>query len=309
VNARGQQLAIRLAAFEHLAELNERSDGVLDRADLLRGFAFQDQRIPFLSHQQGIWKPRQLDLPLSIMTSPDGPYDDGAGPDGLLRYRYRGTNPDHRDNRGLREAMQARVPLIYFFKAVPSKYVATWPAYIVGDNPGTLTFSVEVDLPDTLSRSEMEQNRLELREEASARRRYVTRQVRQRIHQSAFRERVLRAYQNQCSLCRLRHSALLDAAHIVPDTEPMGEPTVRNGLALCKIHHAAYDKMFIGIRPDQIVVIRRDVLAESDGPMLQHGLKEMHGLKIHVPRSARDRPADEFLEWRYDRFLEKQEGV
>ena len=134
----------------------------------------------------------------------------------------------------------------------------------------------------------------------------MTRQARQRMHQSAFRERVLRAYQTQCSLCRLRHEALLDAAHIVPDTEPMGEPTVRNGLALCKIHHAAYDRMFIGIRPDRIVVIRRDVLEETDGPMLQHGLKDMHGAKIHVPRSAKTRPAGEFLEWRFNRFLERQ---
>jgi predicted restriction endonuclease len=38
------------------------------------------------------------------------------------------------------------------------------------------------------------------------------------------------------------HAALLDAAHIILDTEPQGEPTVRNGLALCKIHHAAYDR-------------------------------------------------------------------
>jgi putative restriction endonuclease len=306
MSATDQQLAIRLAAFDHLAKLVDLSGDVLDRGELLQGFQFGDARIALLGRQQGIWKPRQLALPLSIMTSPDGPYDDGAGPDGLLRYRYRGANPDHSDNRGLREAMQARVPLIYFFKVMPSKYIATWPAFIVGDNPATLTFSVEVDLPETVNRYKGDFYGLEVEEDATARRHYVTRQVRQRIHQSAFRERVLRAYQNQCSLCRLRHSALLDAAHIVPDTEPMGEPTVRNGLALCKIHHAAYDKMFIGIRPDHIVVIRRDVLEESDGPMLQHGLKDMHGLKIHVPRSPGHRPADEFLEWRYSRFLERQ---
>ena len=304
--ADSSQLAIRLAAFDHLAMLVETHGDVLDRDDLLRGFPFGDERISLLGRQQGIWKPRQLELPLSIMTSPDGPYDDGAGPDGLLRYKYRGTNPDHLDNRGLREAIQARVPLIYFLKVVPGKYVATWPVFIVGDNPQALDFMVEADQPEVLQ--EMSDGVFDsaVAEDHRERRRYVTRLQRQRMHQSAFRERVLRAYQRQCSLCRLRHADLLDAAHIVPDSEPMGEPTVRNGLALCKIHHAAFDKMFIGIRPDRIVVIRRDVLEETDGPMLQHGLKDMHGAKIHVPRSDRTKPAGEFLEWRYNRFLERQ---
>jgi putative restriction endonuclease len=165
---------------------------------------------------------------------------------------------------------------------------------------------VEADFPEVVRGLSDGTAAFDIEEEEGPRRRYATARVRQRIHQSAFRERVLRAYQNQCSLCRLRHSALLDAAHIIPDTEPQGEPTVRNGLALCKIHHAAYDRMFIGIRPDRIVVIRRDVLEETDGPMLQHGLKDMHGLRIHVPRPQRNQPAGEFLEWRYQRFLERQ---
>ena len=40
--------------------------------------------------------------------------DYGFGDDGLLRYRYRGTNPAHHENTGLRLAMQRQVPLVYF---------------------------------------------------------------------------------------------------------------------------------------------------------------------------------------------------
>src|SRR5436853_112489 len=58
----------------------------------------------------------------------------------------------------------------------------------------------------------------------SGRRLYITAAVRQRLHQRAFRERVLSAYRHQCAFCRLRHEELLDAAHIVPDSEPQGEP-------------------------------------------------------------------------------------
>lgn len=300
------QIGIRLAAFRYLEELVDIFGDVLDRNALLEGFPYGDTRISLLGRQQGIWKPRQLNIPLSIMTSPDGPYDDGAGEDGLLRYKYRGTNPNHSDNRGLQNAIVARVPLIYFLKVIPGKYVATWPVFIVGNNPDALEFIVEADQPEILSSLSNVTGESKIEEGAHERRRYVTRLQRQRMHQSAFRERVLRAYQSQCSLCRLKHVELLDAAHIVPDTEPQGEPTVRNGLALCKIHHAAFDKMFIGITPDRIVVVRQDVLEESDGPMLQHGLKDMHGVRIHVPRSAKTKPAHEFLEWRYSRFLEKQ---
>ncbi|MGI8867651.1 MAG: HNH endonuclease [Mycobacteriales bacterium] len=50
------------------------------------------------------------------------------------------------------------------------------------------------------------------------------------------------AYETRCAVCRIGHRELLDAAHILPDTHPRGEPVVPNGLALCKIHHAAYDR-------------------------------------------------------------------
>ena len=79
--------------------------------------------------------------------------------DDLLHYRYRGTDPQHRDNVGLRTAWRREVPLIYFH--------------------GVL------------------------------RGRYVTSLVRRRLHQRSFRERVLRAYRDQCALCRLRHQELL----------------------------------------------------------------------------------------------------
>lgn len=87
-------------------------------------------------------------------------------------------------------------------------------------------------------------------------REYTTSAVKQRVHQRAFRERVLRAYREQCTLCRLKHVELLEAAHIIPDADPEGEPSVVNGLALCKLHHAAFDRNFLGIRPDYTVMLR-----------------------------------------------------
>jgi hypothetical protein len=75
---------------------------------------------------------------------------------------------------------------------------------------------------------------------------------------------VLRAYQQCCAICRLRHDELLEAAHILPDIHPFGEPVVPNGLALCKLHHAAFDANIIGVTPDLDVTVRLDVLQEID---------------------------------------------
>ena len=81
-----------------------------------------------------------------------------------------------------------------------------------------------------------------------------------------------------------------------------GEPVVPNGLAMCKIHHAAYDVNIIGIRPDHRVEVRGGVLADIDGPMLGRRLQEMHGPTLIVPRSTRDQPDPGRLSERYDEF-------
>jgi putative restriction endonuclease len=95
---------------------------------------------------------------------------------------------------------------------------------------------------------------------------------------------------------------LLDAAHILSDRHERGEPLVSNGLAMCKIHHAAFDANIMGIRPDRIVEVRADILTEVDGPMLRHGLQQLHGEKITVPRQRRDAPDIDRLEERYEQF-------
>jgi putative restriction endonuclease len=291
---------VRKAAFDWLAEQVQLHGDVLPRNILAQGFTYEGNRVPLVG-PQGIFKPRILDIPLSITTIPSGPYDDGYSPDGLLHYRYRGTDPQHADNAGLREAMRRKIPLVYFHRVVEGKYLAVWPVFIVGDDPSKLTFKVEVD-DANIVKHEFTGDAASIPAE-EARRSYITATVRQRVHQRSFRERVLLAYHEQCALCQLRHEELLDAAHIIPDGEPDGDPIVSNGLALCKLHHAAFDKQFLAIRPNYVVEVRRDILKENDGPMLLHGLKEMHEKHIMVPKRSEQRPNPSFLERRYQKFL------
>jgi putative restriction endonuclease len=294
-------IEIRRAAFAWLGEQVDVHGQVLSRDLLSKGFPYKGERIPLVS-PQGIFKPRQMELPLSITTVADGPYQDAFGP-ALLRYRYRGADPNHRDNAGLRELIGRRVPLIYFHALVKGKYLAVWPVFVVGDEPASLTFSVAVD--DALAlRAGVDLSTKAEDVVADIRRGYITATVRRRIHQAAFRERVIDAYRQQCALCCLKHDELLDAAHILPDADPDGEPVVPNGIALCKLHHAAFDRFFLSVRPDYLIEIRQDVLHETDGPMLKHGLQGMHGQRIQLPTRMALRPSPDLLAQRHRRFLE-----
>jgi len=293
---------IRSAAFSWLAEQVAAHGDVLEWKMLLRGFDFEGRRVPMVS-QQGIFKPAVCELPLSIRTSPSSHYDDAFSGD-RLAYSYRGTDPDHRENVGLRRAWQEMVPLVYLHAVVPGRYLVEWPVFIVGDEPEHLRFWVQADERSLQLDGASHTGFLEGAGTAgeSPRRAYATRHIRQRLHQRGFRERVLAAYSEQCAMCRLRHRNLLDAAHIVPDGEG-GEPVVPNGLSLCKIHHAAFDQGVMGVRPDDLrIQVRQDVLEEIDGPMLRYGLQELNEERIWIPRASRHHPDPELLRWKWEWF-------
>jgi putative restriction endonuclease len=291
---------LRRAVFEWLTRHREEFGTETFTRDELSNWQYQGRRVPLVG-PQGIWKPAVCEIPISIATIAGGPYDDAFDErSGRLSYAYRGIDPEHRDNRGLRRAMRDRVPLVYFVAIEPGRYVAQYPVFIVGDNPAALTFDVQVD--DIWASLRPLDDEHAIGEGEDARRSYVTRAVRQRLHQVAFRERVIRAYRERCALCLLRHQELLDAAHITPDSSDEGDPVVSNGIALCKLHHAAFDRMFFAIRPDYVVEVRPSILAESDGPMLVVGLQQIHAKPIYLPRHPADRPDPARLEKRYEEF-------
>jgi putative restriction endonuclease len=85
-------------------------------------------------------------------------------------------------------------------------------------------------------------------------------------------------------MCRLRHTPLLDAATFYrigtseecrkfqTDWRSAGSTTARTMWE------------FLEVDPDFKVHVRVDVLEEHDGPMLRHGLQELHGGRIQTPR-------------------------
>jgi putative restriction endonuclease len=289
---------IRLAAFDWLKEQVQIHGEVLPWTMLTNGFIFNNQRIHLVG-QSGIWKPQVMQLPLSIRTAFEGPYPDKLNKNGLIEYRYRGTNPNNWDNVGLYHVMEKKLPLIYFFGLLPGQYYVAFPTFITHADPLKLIFTVQVDEIEALDSKMM----VEDPNTMLFRRAYATTIAKIRIHQQGFRLRVLIAYRNQCSLCRLKHPELLDAAHIIGDNAEFGDPIVQNGLSLCKIHHAAFDKNIIGINPDYHIQVRNDILEETDGPMLKYGLQALDKQKIILPNHHKNYPDRERLEQRFDRFL------
>src|SRR5690349_11392129 len=115
---------MRKAALDHVRQLNIARPH-LTAADLARGFQFGGARIPLIN-PRGIFKPKRMRYLLSIKTVFPTPgarvwYDDQRVVQQqiyesaeFVDYAFMGQNPEANDNRLLREAMEERVPIIYF---------------------------------------------------------------------------------------------------------------------------------------------------------------------------------------------------
>ncbi len=287
------ELALRERIMDGLREHLTLSGGTITRAELTPFLVDADLRIRLIDASKGIWNPKELAATLSIVSSPTGPYSDREE-GGLLRYAYRAGSIEG-DNRKLRRAMALALPLVLLRKIDTGLYMPVFPVYVVADDQRRREFVVALD--------ESLRFIADPEEPAPAERRYAERVAWQRLHQPEFRVKVLRAYEGRCTICRLRHTELLDAAHIISDRHHHGDPVVPNGLSLCKIHHAAYDRDLIGITGEGEVRVNGRLLDEIDGPMLRHGLQEMHRRGIVPPARTKDRPDRDRLDRRFQRFL------
>ena len=140
---------LRGAAFAHLGSVQRRTGGPV-RFDDVANFEFEGQRIALMDRQRGIRKPRFIDAALSFRTvhanRPDQrPYDDSPGPDGYLRYKWRGTDPAHAENQALRRACERELPLIWFQGIESGTYLPIFPVWLVCEEPNFHQFVVALD--------------------------------------------------------------------------------------------------------------------------------------------------------------------
>jgi len=132
---------------EAMAWLTVRTNDGLDpisTRDLL-DFSIDGRRFRLMDAQRGIRKPAELDAALSIRTvfrseGATRPYEDSAGPEGLIRYKWRGDEADHPENRALRAAMVAGLPLIWFFGVGPGMYQPVFPVFLLNEEQESQQF-------------------------------------------------------------------------------------------------------------------------------------------------------------------------
>ena len=292
-------LELRQAAVKRARELAQAYDDLVPLDRLRDGFQFGGQRISLGSFQKGIHRSSAQRGPaaLTLTTSFKDPYADAFDADGgSFSYAYRSGAVDQADNRALRAAFELQTPIVYFRALAPGQYWVVAPAFVTADDPAARMVALDAGLPV----QDMQPGGLVSPPDLRA---YATREARYRLHQQRFKLDVMRAYRHRCAICTLRERELVQAAHIVPDAETEGVAAVVNGIALCAIHHLAFDRNLLGIDPEGVVHIAARLLREIDGPMLRTGLQGFHGGSIAVPRRPQDRPDPQRLELRFERFV------
>lgn len=113
-----------------------------------------------------------------------------------------------------------------------------------------------------------------------------------------FRQLVLRAYNYQCAICGfdLRYDSVsigLEAAH-VKWKQHGGPCVVNNGLALCSLHHSAFDMGVIGLDSSLKIKISNGI---NGNQIVERLFWDFEGKDIKRPRSKEDHLHDRFVEW------------
>jgi len=228
-----------MAAVAFVRGLSDRYAAVPNHE--LNAFTFRGERVS-LKAQQGIFKPKQLNEPLSIRTAIGSPYADETVDGELVRYDFAPRSREF-DNDGLKRCLEEGLPLIYFHqvkrKPNPEFFIFA-PAFVAGWDDATRTFMI--NLSEQTPKTEAP---LRIADAGlgpfSIEKEYVDTRAQRRLHQAKFRNQILKAYRERCAVCVLRLRPLLDAAHVVPDVAPSRLLTTNEGLALCALHHRAFD--------------------------------------------------------------------
>lgn len=113
-----------------------------------------------------------------------------------------------------------------------------------------------------------------------------------------FKKAVLGAYARTCCVCN-RQLGLVQAAHIVPHSEPESPNAVENGLALCIEHHRLYDDALLLPGPGRRLIFnqqRATYLRDTGQDGGLDGIAAFDNREYAVPADAHLRPREEYLE-------------
>ena len=118
------------------------------------------------------------------------------------------------------------------------------------------------------------------------------------LRDTSFRRRVLTAYSQSCAMCGVQLE-LLDGAHILPVDHPDSSDGTDNGVALCTLHHRAYDRALVTFDTEYRTHVNRASIAGLRAANLAGGLDVFERAlrpMLVLPPDRRDRPATHFVD-------------
>lgn len=118
------------------------------------------------------------------------------------------------------------------------------------------------------------------------------------VRSQGFRRAVVHCYDHRCALCGVRivtpeGHTVVEAAHIKPWSR-FQDDDVRNGMALCRLCHWAFDKGLMGVDQDYKVLASPQMSAAPNAAGL---LMTLYGRSIIGPRSSEFLPDRARLAW------------
>ncbi len=155
----------------------------------------------------------------------------------------------------------------------------------------------EVQLLEEIAEDPEDVDEAEILEEVPAERQYAVISTRKALRDINFRSRVLTAYSHQCAMCGVQLK-LLDAAHILPAAHPDSTDQTSNGVALCALHHRAFDRSLVTFDNDHRIHVDEAQAEEfrrtgHDGGLdvFRNALRPI----LILPPDKRDRPDSKFI--------------
>lgn len=292
------------AAFKRVAELELIYGDAIPNKAIRVGFEFEGEKVLLENQAQGIFKPRQMRAgALSIKTTMprDGGvniYNDQLKDDGYYHYSLEAGDPKGVRNKLLWQSYESKQPFIYFHAVAPAVYKALWPCFIKTIYPENTHPYCEVLIGSDLKIDKDQEivfpNEIQTR--------YQVRESKVRLHQASFRESVLNAYNRKCAVTGMQELALIEAAHIIPDSLIGEKQYVNNGIALSRIHHKAYDARLLGIDPNFRIHFSEHLLQNCENEFIKDAFLKFKGSKISVPRNSDLAPNRDFLARNFEKF-------
>ncbi|WP_276255509.1 HNH endonuclease [Halomontanus rarus] len=256
-----------------------------------------------------------------IKAREDGPYSDDLEGDDDERFTYigegvpeKGDQPHSGANKRLREqADRSTVPIYFFVQPADSDELqyeglieVTDAEYVSDGERRVYQFTMErLEIEsgrelEELWESVEDETEIEIEDPPLTEDNEEFTTTQRRVRSSGFNSKVKAVYDNRCAICDARRESLagtfeVEAAHIYPKREN-GRDVVTNGLALCKLHHWAFDCGWLAVSDDYRILV-------ADEPDLEgyEDFAPLEDTRLTLPANEDHRPHAKFLAAHRDR--------